>query len=160
MASTAKRIVLELLSAAPDHESTSAVLVACGDVLGVSENNVRVTLARLVAAGTLDTTGRGTYRLATPITEHVTGWRELEKLVRRWAGGWACVHTGEPTRDRAAARRRARALELLGFRTLARGLEVRPDNLAGGVTALRDRLRALGLDADALVYRAAELDPA
>src|SRR5512146_2805530 len=132
---TAKRIVLELLSAAPDHESSSAALVACGELLGISENNVRVTLARLVAAGTLDTTGRGTYRLTTPITEHVTGWRELAQLVRRWGGG-------EASRDRVAARRRRRALDLLGFRPLARGLEVRPDNLAGGVPALRDRLTA------------------
>jgi phenylacetic acid degradation operon negative regulatory protein len=147
---TAKRIVLELLSAAPDHESSSAALVACGELLEISENNVRVTLARLVAAGTLDTTGRGTYRLNTPMTRHVTAWRELEKLVRRWDGGWLCVHTADLSRDRSAARRRTRALKLLGFRPLVRGLEVRPDNLHG----THDRLRALGLDPEALVYRA------
>jgi len=160
MASTAKRIVLELLSATPNREASSATLVACGELLGVSENNVRVTLARLVAAGTLDTSSRGTYRLAaTAITRHVTAWRDLEKLVRRWDGAWAWVHV-EPLVDRSAARRRQRALELLGFRPLARGLEVRPDNLAGGVAALRDRLVALGLPRDALVIRATELAPA
>jgi phenylacetic acid degradation operon negative regulatory protein len=152
---TAKRIVLELLSAAPDHESSSAAMVACGALLGISENSVRVTLARLVAAGTLEPTGRGTYRLNTPITRHVTAWRELEKLVRRWDGGWLCVHTADASRDRGAARRSTRALKLLGFRTLARGLEVRPDNLHG----THERLLALGLDADALVYRA-DFDPA
>ena len=152
---TAKRIVLELLSTAPDHESSSSALVACGELLGLSENNVRVTLARLVAAGTVDTTGRGTYRVNTPMTRHVTAWRELEKLVRRWDGGWLCVHTADLARDRTAARHRTRALKLLGFRPLARGLEVRPDNLGG----TRDRLLALGLDPGALVYRA-DFDPA
>jgi phenylacetic acid degradation operon negative regulatory protein len=155
--SSAKRIVLELLSASPDHEGSSAALVACGDLLGISENNVRVTLARLLAAGTLETSSRGTYRLAaSAITRHVTAWRELEKLVRRWDGGWACVQV-QPLTDRAAARHRARALKLLGFRPLVRTLEIRPDNLVGGVPALRERLVELGLDRDALVYRATEL---
>jgi phenylacetic acid degradation operon negative regulatory protein len=160
MASTAKRIVLELMSASPDHEGSSAALVACGELLGISENNVRVTLARLLAAGTLETSSRGTYRIAaSAITRHVSAWRELEKLVRRWDGGWACVQL-QPLTDRAAARNRARALKLLGFRSLARGLDVRPDNLAGGVPALRERLVELGRDRDALVYRATDLDAA
>lgn len=159
---SAKRIVLELLSAAPDQRMSSSALVASGDVLGVSENNIRVTLARLVAAGTLEPAGRGAYRLgkaAQAMTRHVTSWRELEKQVRRWDGAWACVHTGELARsDRSALRRRARALRLLGFRPLGRTLEIRPDNLQGGIPALRDRLYALGVEQDALVVRATELD--
>jgi phenylacetic acid degradation operon negative regulatory protein len=63
----------------------------------------------------------------------------------------------QPLTDRAAARHRARALKLLGFRTLVRSLDVRPDNLAGGVPALRERLVELGLDRDSLVFRATEL---
>src|SRR5260221_3805434 len=157
MASTAKRIVLELVSASPEHEGSSAALVACGDLLGISENNVRVTLVRLVAGGTLETSSRGTYRLAaSAITRHVTAWRELEKLVRRWDGGWACVQLQPPT-DRAAARHRARALKLLGFRTLVRSLDVRPDNLAGGVPALRERLVELGPGRPSIVFPPARL---
>src|SRR5579859_1289769 len=159
----AKRVVLDLLSAAPAHEMSAAALVTAGDLLGISENNVRVTLARLLAAGTLELTGRGSYRLgkrAHAITRQVTSWRDLEKQVRRWDGGWACVHLGGLGRtDRAALRRRERALRLLGFRSLGPALEVRPDNFEGGVPALRERLRALGLDEEALVLRASELDP-
>ena len=156
--------MLELLSASETHESAAATLIPACAVLGLGENNVRVTLARLVAAGTLELTGRGQYRLgraAQAMTRQVTSWRDLEKQVRRWDGGWAAVHLGELSRaDRSALRRRDRALRLLGFRSLARGLEVRPDNLDGGVAALRDRLYALGVEDSALVLRADALDPA
>lgn len=156
--------MLELLSASDTHESVAATLIRACAVLGVGENNVRVTLARLVAAGTLELTGRGQYRLgraAQALTRQVTSWRDLEKQVRRWDGGWAAVHVGELSRaDRTALRRRDRALRLLGFRPLARGLEVRPDNLDGGVAALRDRLYALGVEDTALVFRADAFDAA
>lgn len=162
MAVTAKRMLLGLLSAAAPAEVPSAVLVQAAALFHLSETNVRVTLARLVGAGTLELTGRGLYRLgeeAQALTRQVTSWRELERQVRRWDGGWACVHLGGLGRsDRTALRRRERALRLLGFRALGPALEVRPDNVEGGVSGLRDRLVALGLDDAALVLRATELD--
>ncbi|HEV7553888.1 MAG TPA: PaaX family transcriptional regulator C-terminal domain-containing protein [Kofleriaceae bacterium] len=162
MAPSAKRIVLELLTAAHPNESPVAQLVRACEVVGVDDNNVRVVLARLVAAGTVEPSGRGVYRLgraARPLTEQVLSWRELDKQVRRWDGGWAFVQLAHlPRSDRAALRRRERALRLLGFRELERGLAVRPDNLVGGVAALRDRLVALGVDEQAIVTRASDLD--
>jgi phenylacetic acid degradation operon negative regulatory protein len=159
---TAKRIVLELLSATDGHEAASATLVRAAALLGVADNAVRVTLTRLVASGILEVTGRGLYRLGSAtaaLTRQVTSWREVEKQVRRWDGAWACVSLGELTRsDRVALRRRERALRLLGFRPLERSLEVRPDNLEGGVPELRERLYALGVEPSALVCRATELD--
>lgn len=164
MRPTAKRIILELLTASSPHEGAAAQLVAASAVLGVDENSTRVALARLVAAGTLEMTGRGIYRLGATtraLTEQISSWRELEKQVRRWDGGWACVQLGDvPRSDRSALRRRERALRLLGFRELGRALEVRPDNLDGGVPALRDRLHALGMEDAALVFRATELPAA
>jgi phenylacetic acid degradation operon negative regulatory protein len=161
---TAKRLVLELLTATDSHKGSVANLVAAGDILGVDAGSVRVALARLVAAGTLELAGRGEYLLGAAtraLTAQVTGWRDLERQVRRWDGGWACVHLGEATRsDRSALRRRQRALRLLGFRELGKTLALRPDNLAGGITALRDQLVALGLDEPAFVYRASDFDDA
>jgi phenylacetic acid degradation operon negative regulatory protein len=161
---TAKRIVLELLTAAPAHHGSIASLVTACDVLGIDEGNVRVAVTRLVAAGTLEPTGRGEYRLGPAtraLTAQVTGWRELEKQVRRWDGGWACVQLGDLGRtDRSALRRRERALRLHGFRELARGLAVRPDNLAGGVAELRTQHVDHGVEPTAPMFRASELDPA
>jgi phenylacetic acid degradation operon negative regulatory protein len=54
--------------------------------------------------------------------------------------------------DRVLLRKRARALSLLGFAELERGLHVRPDNLEGGVPEIRSRLHALGLEEEATVF--------
>ena len=84
---TAKRLVLELLTANDSHQGSVARLVDAGDILGVDANSIRVALARLVAAGTLKLAARGEYRLASTtraLTEQVTGWRDLERQVRRW----------------------------------------------------------------------------
>jgi phenylacetic acid degradation operon negative regulatory protein len=161
---SAKRVVLDLLTAADSHQGSVANLVAAGDVLGIDANNTRVAVTRLVAAGTLELVERGEYRLGAAtraLTEQVTSWRELERRVRRWDGGWACVQLAALGRsDRAALRRRERALRLLGFRELARDFAVRPDNLVGGVAALRAQLGELGVAAPAVVFRASELDDA
>ena len=157
MKATAKRIILELLSASDGFEGTAASLVAAGKLLGVADGSVRVALTRLVADGTLAVTERGVYRLgggAIAVNREVTSWRQLERQVRRWDGSWVCVQL----QGAAAARRRERALRLLGFRELTGDLAVRPDNLAGGVTALRDRLHALGVEPTTLVFRATDLD--
>lgn len=162
MKPTAKRIVLELLLAADSHTGSIASLVAAGELLGIDEGNIRVAVTRLVAAGTLEPVERGEYRLAATtraLTAQVTSWRDLEKQVRRWDGGWACVQLGDLGRtDRSALRKRERALRLHGFRELSRGLAVRPDNLAIGVDGLRDRLVTLGLEPRALVFRATDFD--
>jgi phenylacetic acid degradation operon negative regulatory protein len=175
---TAKRIVLELLTAADSHQGSVARLAAAAEILGIDDGATRVALARLVAAGTLELAGRGEYRLGAStraLTEQMTSWRDLEKQVRKWDGGWACVQLGDlPRSDRAALRRRERALRLYGFRELGRGFEIRPDNLAGGIDALRERLRGLGVDdvdaakrrrgasvdGRAVIFRATELDAA
>lgn len=164
---TAKRIVLEVLSAATNHEAQAAGLIEAAALLGVGESAVRVTLTRLVASGVLEIEGRGLYRLgraAQGVTRQVTGWRDLEKQVRRWDGGWAAVapKTGRDRArdlDRRDAAKTARALRFLGFRPLEPGFELRPDNLDGGVDALRARLRSLGLPDDVLVFGASRFDP-
>ncbi|HEY5926741.1 MAG TPA: PaaX family transcriptional regulator C-terminal domain-containing protein [Kofleriaceae bacterium] len=167
MKPTAKRIILELMSVNPGVDAPAAMLVAAAELLGIEANNVRVTLTRLVADGTLETSGRGLYQLGKTtraLTKQITSWRELEKQVRPWDGSWACVHFAVGTADRVAARRRKRALGLLGFRALdrpsARALAMRPNNLDGGVAALREQLYALGVEETAIVLLATELDAA
>ena len=163
MKPTAKRIILELMSANPGVDAPAAMLVAAAELLGIEQNNVRVTLTRLVADGTLETSARGLYQLGKAtraLTKQITSWRELEKQVRPWDGSWACVHFAASNADRVAARRRKRALGLLGFRALDRALALRPNNLDGGIAALREQLYALGVEETAIVLLATELDPA
>src|SRR5690606_30497791 len=122
------------------------------------------TLARLSAAGLVEAVDRGEYRLgpgAASLADDVSTWRDAERRVRDWNGDWLAAHVGDLGRsDRAVLRARARALELLGLRELDRGLYLRPDNLAGGVAAVRARLLALGLEPEAAVFVARGFDAA
>jgi phenylacetic acid degradation operon negative regulatory protein len=129
-------------------------LVAAGGLFGIEENGMRVALVRLRAAGLVERNERGQYRLgpaAGAIQGAVAGWRTLEQRLRPWSGSWIGVY--------GAGRASERALRLLGFQTLETGLAIRPDNLAGGVTGARARLRDLGLDENALVLGLHDLEP-
>ena len=154
--------MLDLLSTLPRGAMPVRALVAAGDLFGISENSVRVTLARLLADRLITRDDRGAYRLgpgAEAVSRQVASWRDLGARMRPWDGGWLAVHTaGLGRANRTQLRRRTRALSWLGFRELRPGLVVRPDNLAGGVDAVRTQLRALGLEPDALVFLVSRLD--
>jgi DNA-binding transcriptional regulator PaaX len=60
---TAKRVVLQLLSAVGERTAPASALVRAGRILGITENSTRVTLARLLAEGTIEATARGEDRL-------------------------------------------------------------------------------------------------
>lgn len=139
-------------------------LVAAGAVFGISAESIRVALVRLCSRDTIARNERGQYSIAAaaqPVQAHVAAWMRTEERLVPWRGGWVGVHTASLARDdRPSTRRRERALQFLGFRCLAPHLFVRPDNLKGGVEAVRGELLALGLDAEALVYAIAQLDPA
>ena len=140
------------------------VLVAGGELFGISENNIRVTLARLRAGGMIDQDERGQYRLAqgaAPIGKQVTSWRDVERRVCDWDGGWIGVHTAAVRRsERRAHRHGDRALRFLGFERFDAGLHLRPNNLVGGVASVREQLYELGLDAKAMVFAVYDLDAA
>jgi phenylacetic acid degradation operon negative regulatory protein len=161
---TAKSLILDLLSSLRGQAMPVRALVAAGEVFEISAESIRVTLVRLCARGTIERNERGLYRIAPaaqPVQAHVAAWTRTEERLVAWRGGWIGVHTaGLDRADRTALRRRERALQFLGFAGLEPQLYVRPDNLRGGVDALRTELRELGLDAAALVFVISELDAA
>lgn len=164
MAAHPRRLILNLLLAADGQALSAREAVAACALLGIRENSARVALVRLAAAGLIEAAGRGSYRLgpqAAGLADEVATWRDAEQRVTDWQDGWIAVHTGALGRsDRVALRARDRALAMLGMRELERGLHLRPDNLAGGVAAVRERLLKLGLDAGAAVFVARDLDAA
>lgn len=156
--------MLDLLSTLPRGAMPVRALIAAGDLFAISENSVRVTLARLLSDGLIARDERGAYRLgprAEAVSRRVASWRDLAARMQPWNGGWLGVHTAGLGRgDRTRLRRRTRALDWLGFRELRPGLAVRPDNLAGGVDEVRSQLRALGLEPEAPVFFVGSLDGA
>ncbi|MBW2371883.1 MAG: hypothetical protein JRF70_05060, partial [Deltaproteobacteria bacterium] len=124
MKPTARSFVLDLLSTLRRGTMPVAALVEAAALFDIPENSVRVALTRLLGAGRVERDERGRYRLgeeAGPVARHVTSWRRLGGRTREWNGAWVTVLEGAAgTRaERPARRRRARALEFLGFRTLA-----------------------------------------
>lgn len=162
MAPQPRQLILKLLLAADDGELSARDAVAGCALFGIRENSVRVALVRLAGAGLIEAAGRGSYRLGpngTGLAADVATWPTAEQRVREWQGSWVAVYVGNLGRsDRVALRARDRALALLGLRELDRGLFVRPDNLAGGVEGVRQRLHKLGLEEEAAVFLASELD--
>jgi len=157
----AKSLILDLLSTLrPGAVMPVGVLVEAGGLFGLSDNNIRVSAARLLAAGQIARDERGRYRLgerAVPISRRVRSWRELDRRTRRWGGSWIGVEVARS--GRRDGRARARALRLMGFATLREALWLRPDNLVGAVDAAHAELRSLGLpDAD-LVFAVSGFDP-
>lgn len=162
MKPTPKRLILNLLAAAAGEPLSARNAVDACALFGVKENSVRVTLARLSSEGLIEAKGRGLYGLtphAASLAADINDWRRAEQRLCDWQGGWVAVYCGALGRsDRAVLRQRERALEMNGLRELEKGIYVRPDNLAGGVPALRERLYALGLEPEAMVCRLDELD--
>lgn len=157
-----RQLILRLLLGAGGAPLTAREAVRACALFGIPANGVRVALARLAAAGLVEPVERGAYRLgrrASTLAADVAAWRDVNARTRDWSGEWIAVHVGALGRsDRVALRARGRALGLLGLRELDRGLHLRPDNLAGGVAAARERLTRLGLEADAAVFRASAFD--
>ena len=162
MAPRPRQLILRLLLGAGGAPLTARDAVRSCSLFGIPANGVRVSLARLSAAGLVEPVERGAYRLgrkASTLAADVAAWRDANARTRDWSADWIAVHVGALGRsDRAALRARDRALGLLGLRELDRGLHVRPDNLAGGVGAARERLSRLGLERDAAVFRASDFD--
>ncbi|MBA3059043.1 MAG: PaaX family transcriptional regulator [Gammaproteobacteria bacterium] len=158
-----KNLILDLMLAAGDKPLIARDAILAGALFQISDNSLRVTLARLSAAGLIETAERGAYRLgpaATDLAGEVASWRTLESRLRAWQGSYIVVHCGALGRhDRAAPQRRERALQMMGFRLLERGLYIRPDNIESDLDEVRQHLYKRGLDRDAAVFRASGLDP-
>ena len=150
MSTDARSLVLSLILGAEARGDAALgvrELIAACALFDLPENNVRVALARAVAAGQLATPRRGAYALSAqsrPLADEVGRWRSLEDQIVEWRGDWLAVHVGATGRsDRPALRARERAFGILGLAEFERGLHLRPDNLAGGVASLRERLAHL-----------------
>lgn len=161
---TAKTLILDLLLAIEGQPLSAREAISGAALLGIRENSVRIALMRLSAEGLIEAVDRGVYRLsgaAHELAGEVATWRTIESRTRPWSGGWLVVHSGPLGRsDRKRIKARQRALDLLGFRALDPGLEVRPDNLEDGVDAVRARLVKLGLEPEAGVFVASQFDAA
>lgn len=161
---TPQSLVLELLLAEGSQPVPVALLLAAAALFDISDNHVRVTLARLTAADMVQSPRRGLYQLgpaSQQLATDVAQWRQARQRLRVWDWSWVVVHRAEPMpADKLAQRQHARALQLLGFAPWGPGLHLRPNNLEASLEALRQRLLSLGLHPRSSVFSAQHFSPA
>lgn len=153
----AKKLILNLVKEA-EQPIPAHVLVKLAELFGIDANNVRVTLNRLVSQNFLELTDRGVYELGAQsksLADKQGTWRQLEQALKPWDGSWLAIYVAHlGRRDRKQVRQRERATSLWGFRPFEQGLLVRPGNLRMELPLLQQRLYELGLDTEAVVFRA------
>ena len=96
-----RSLILDLLSTMRRGAMPVRVLVRAGEMFGISENNVRVALARLVRAGRVERDERGQYRLgaaAEAVNRRVTAWQRVEDQLRAWRGAYDRPRNRSPGR--------------------------------------------------------------
>jgi phenylacetic acid degradation operon negative regulatory protein len=152
---TAKRLFLSLASARAVETLTIAQLIDFAGLFGMEPGAVRVAAARLVKQGFFKIRSRGVYAIGPEgkaLSDAARAWADVEKRLREWNGGWLAVHTSHLGRsDKTALRARERAFRLRGFKALATGLWVRPDNFAEDASETKAQLTSLGLETGAVL---------
>src|SRR2546427_11593325 len=79
---TAKTVILDLLATLREGSMPVRALVAAGALFDLDENNVRVALTRLLAAGLVERDERGRYRAgerAGAVGRRIARWRRIEE---------------------------------------------------------------------------------
>lgn len=158
---TASTLVLDIVAGNASGRRTAQQICRAGALMGFSEPSVRVALTRLVQSGKIEKLARGSYALDTRRTRwqrDIETWRERVDWLGPWNGAWIMAADGTPIRDSTRARWHRRALALRGFRKWRPGLHARPDNLRGGVEAMRAQMATLGLSRGAELFIATGLD--
>ncbi|WP_020204792.1 MULTISPECIES: hypothetical protein [Cupriavidus] len=159
---SATDLVIDLLFGHPERTLPVQALARGAEVMGIGTPSVRVALTRLQRQGRIVKTERGCYAAVpegNPVYNEVEHWFEKESRLEQWNGGWLVVQDAAVARaEKTAWRHHARALALCGFRPLAAAINVRPDNLAGGATAMRAKLARLGMAGASLLFVGREFD--
>jgi len=160
---SAPDLILDLLVA---HGTALPVATLCraGALMGIEPAAIRVGLTRLAGQRKIVRGARGSYtlnRAGPALARDVDDWRRKGEQMVAWHGHWLAVQdAGVPRADKTVWRRHSLALELRGLTAFQPGLQLRPDNLQGGVAAVRAQLLELGLAPQALVFRLDALDAA
>ncbi len=152
---TAPDLILDLLVANGRVLPVQA-LCRAGALMGISDATMRVGLTRLASQGKITHSARGAYGLnrgGPALARDIDDWRRKGAQTVAWRGRWLAVQdAGVPRSDKTAWRRHSLALQLRGLAPFQAGLHLRPDNLRGGVDAVRAQLLELGLAPQALVF--------
>lgn len=158
----ARKLLLKLLGSRENIQMNASAAVRVGALFGISENNIRVTLTRLQSMQLITPVERGFYQLGSSgvrFAKEIHQWRDDETHLVPWHHNWVVAQTNLlPKSDKKQQRTNERALKLMGMKRLACDIFVRPNNISGGASEVRNKLYALGLSNKVMVFNASDFD--
>jgi len=158
----ARHLVLDLLYASKNSTLTIKRILAAAELLGISDNGIRVAVARLNQENFIQAVERGVYQLLEKKFD--TSFISLNKhpdmqTATTWNGKYVLVYTGTLGRvDRTALYKREKALRYYGFQELEQNVFIRPDNLTLNLSPLKTAAIQFGLDPDARFFQVSQLE--
>ncbi len=158
----ARHLVLDLLYASHNSTVSTKQMLCAADLLGISDNSLRVAVARLNQDQIIQSVERGIYQLIEKKFD--TSFISLNKhpnmqTATAWDGKYILVYTGALGRvDRTALSKREKALRYYGFQELEQNVFIRPDNLQLGLNELKSAAVKFGLDQGARFFQVSEID--
>ncbi|WP_216935651.1 MULTISPECIES: hypothetical protein [unclassified Acinetobacter] len=158
----ARHLVLDLLYASKDSTLSIKRMLAAAELLDISDNGIRVAVARLNQENIIQSVKRGVYQLVEKKFD--TSFISLNKqpymqTATTWDGKYVLVYTGALGRvDRTALSKREKALRYYGFQELEQNVFIRPDNLTLSLSILKTATIEFGLDPDARFFQVSQLE--
>lgn len=158
----ARHLILDLFYASKNSTLSIKRILTAAELLGISDNGIRVAVARLNQENVIQAIERGVYQLLEKKFD--TSFISLNKhpdmqTATTWNGKYVLVYTGTLGRvDRTALSKREKALRYYGFQELEQNVFIRPDNLTLNLSPLKTAVIQFGLDPDARFFQVSQLE--
>ena len=157
---TPKTIILDVLRLTRGGYCQSAKLIAVGELFDFKASTMRVALTRLLTTGKIEADGSSAYRMSSNtdlVSDYIEQWKLGDLRRREWQkDDWLMVLLPSNP-DRAIRTLSQTTLQFFGFRKARNKVWVRPNNLLPALNELRTLYRLVGLEQEALLFKAADI---
>lgn len=160
----ARHLILDILYAAANNTASIKQLLCAAQLLGISDNGVRVAVTRLVSEHIIYAIERGMYGLhETKFDTTAVSLNKTSSIFIRetWQQDYIMVYTGALGRvDRSALHKREKTLRYYGFAELEQNLFIRPNNLSQHLIELKQAMVKFGIENEAHFFTVTEFEQA
>lgn len=159
----ARHLVLDLMYASQQATVSIKRMLCAAQLLGISENSLRIAVTRLNQEQVIAAVARGRYQLvnkkfdSSVISLSKTPQMQLAEV---WDHSYLMAYTGHLGRvDRTALAKREKTLHYYGFQPLEQNLYLRPNNLGLSLSALHQHMVQFGCEAALRLFQVNALEP-
>lgn len=157
---TPKTIILDVLRLTRGGYCQSAKLIAVGELFDFKASTMRVALTRLLTSGKIEADGNSGYRMSSNtdlFSDYIEQWKLGDLRRREWQKDDWLMALLPSNPDRALRTLSQSALQFFGFCKARNKVWVRPNNLLPPLSELRALYQMVGLEPEALLFKAADI---